>query len=186
LLAQTVEVVSLNGSAVLVWSRTMSLADADSFVSSNAPNRFFRQHHEVEDPQVDEKAFRPAWRIRAQLDRLLYEGKITGFEWRVAGWLRSCHERAHGSELRSPLAQVGMPGRAPRGGWRHDDPNARRAAAGEHLRHMEQALGPVVYGLVLAVVVEDLSWRELGKRCGCHAKTARAWAIEAVKVLATV
>jgi hypothetical protein len=45
---------------------------------------------------------------------------------------------------------------------------------------------PVVYPIVTAVVVEDLPWCELGKRYGVHAKTARAWAIEAIEVLATV
>ena len=44
----------------------------------------------------------------------------------------------------------------------------------------------MVFPLVVAVVVEDLSWAELGRRCGVHAKTAKTWAIEAVKVLATV
>jgi hypothetical protein len=163
----------------------MSLADADSFTPSNAPSRFYRQHHEVEAPEVNERAFRPAWRVRTQLDRLLLDGLITGFEWRVAGWLRSCYERGYSSELRSPMAQLGMAGHGSHP-WRRGDSASRRAQAREYLHHVEQAMGPVVYPIVLAVVVEDVPWRELGKRCGVHAKTAKSWAVEAVRVLARV
>jgi hypothetical protein len=163
----------------------MSLADADSFPSSNAPNRFYRQHHQVEDPQVDEKAFRPHWRVRTQLDKLALEGKISGFEWRVAGWLRSCYERAYGGDLRSPMARLGMAGRGSHH-WRRENPAGRKAQAREYLYHVEKSLGPVVFPLVVAVVVEDLSWAELGRRWNCHGGTAKAWAIEAVKALAGV
>jgi len=109
----------------------MSLADADSFRSSNAPNRFYRQHHEVEAPQVDEKAFRPAWRVRTQLDKLLLDGLISPYEWRIAGWLRSCHERAFGSDLASPMARLGMAGRGSHH-WRRENPAGRRAQAREY------------------------------------------------------
>jgi hypothetical protein len=99
--------------------------------------------------------------------------------------LRLTHERAFGNDLRLPMAALGMPGRGfPH--WRREDPSARRAAAREYLVHVEQALGPVVYPIVLAVVVEDEQWCELGKRYRVHAKTTRSWAVEAVKVLATV
>jgi hypothetical protein len=162
----------------------MSLAEPDSSTASNAPNQFARQHHEVEAPQVDERAFRPAWRIRTQIDKLALEGKIGGFEWRVAHWLRSCYERAYGGDLRSPMVQLGMAGRGSHP-WRRES-STQRAQAREYLHHVEQVMGPVVYPIVIAVVVEDVSWRELGKRCGVHAKTAKAWAVEAVKVLATV
>jgi hypothetical protein len=163
----------------------MPLAEPESFVSSNAPNRFFKQHHEVEAPQVDERAFRPAWRIRTQIDKLALEGKITGFEWRVAGWLRSCYERGYGSDLRSTLPQLGMAGRGSHH-WRRENPEGRKAQAREYLHHVEQVMGPIVYPIVIAVVVEDVPWRELGTRYGVHAKTAKAWAIEAVKALAGV
>jgi len=67
-----------------------------------------------------------------------------------------------------------------------EDTAARRPAARHCLDHIEQALGPVVYPIVLAVVVDDLPWAKLGQRCGCHAKTAKVWAVEALKALATV
>jgi hypothetical protein len=166
-------------------SINMSLTDADSFTGSNAPNPFFRQHHEVEAPEVSARAFRPAWRVRTRLDRLALEGLITGFEWRVATWLRSCYERGYGSDLQSPMTRLGMAGQS---NWRggREDPAQRRAAAREYLHHIEKTLGATVYSIVVAVVVDDLPWRELAKRCGCHSKTAKSWGVEAVKLLATV
>jgi hypothetical protein len=157
----------------------------DPHSSSNAPNAFYRQHHQVEAPEVSDRAFRPGWRVRTQLDRLLLDGQITGFEWRIAGWLRSCAERTAGGDLRSPMTALGMPGRS-RYGRRRDGPTPRQLQARAHLRHVERTLGPVVYSIVIAVVVEDLPWCALGKHYGVHAKTARRWAIEAIKVLATV
>jgi hypothetical protein len=83
------------------------------------------------------------------------------------------------------MAQLGMAGRGSHH-WRRENPAGRRADARKYLHHVEQVLGPVVYPIVVAVVAEDLPWCELGRRCGVHAKTARSWAIEAIKALATV
>ena len=74
------DTVLLAGSTITMWSFAMAIVDADSVSSSNAPGSFFRQHHEVEGPEVSARAFRPAWRVRTKLDQLALEGKITGFE----------------------------------------------------------------------------------------------------------
>jgi hypothetical protein len=184
LLAQAADAVSFGGSTIAMGSISMSLAEPDSFISSNAPTSFFRQHHEVEAPEVSERAFRPAWRVRTRLDRLLFEGAITPWEFRIAAWLRRCHERGYGSELQSPMTRLGMAGHS---SWRgRENPADRRASARQYLAFVEKAMGPIVYGIVVAVVVDDLPWRELGRRCNCHASTARSWGVEAIKVLATV
>jgi hypothetical protein len=148
----------------------MSLADADSF-TSNAPTSFFRQHHPVEQPEINNRAFRPYFRVRTRLEKLAREGAISGFEYRVSLWLRSCYERGYSSDLQSAMPRLGM---AVHSSWRsREDPASRRAQAREYLVHVEKAL-------------DDLSWARPGQRLNCHAKTAKVWAVQAIKALATV
>jgi hypothetical protein len=46
---------------------------------------YYRQHRTFEAPQVDGVAFRKHWRPRTKHDRLLIDGCISWFEWRITG-----------------------------------------------------------------------------------------------------
>jgi hypothetical protein len=163
----------------------MALVDTDPFSSSNAPNPFFRQHHEVEAPEVSARAFRPAWRVRTKLDRLALDGAITGFEWRIAKLAAQLLRARLRQRPQSTLPRRGMPGRAPYV-REYEDPSARRAAAREYLVDVERTMGATVYGILLGVMVDDLSGAGLGRRLDRDPKTAKGWAIAALKALATV
>jgi len=57
---------------------------------SNAPTTFYRQHHVVEAPAIDEREFRPAWRVKTKLMLLVECGRIDRRQFEVAmafkGW----------------------------------------------------------------------------------------------------
>ena len=53
-------------------------------MNKSAPSAWYRQHHEVEAPRVDDRHFRPAWRVLTRLDGLLADRAITSAEWHAA------------------------------------------------------------------------------------------------------
>src|SRR5262249_54017831 len=53
-------------------------------VTTAAPTPQFRQHHNVEAPQVDSTAFRQGWRVTTRLDALLEAGRIDKEQWEAA------------------------------------------------------------------------------------------------------
>jgi hypothetical protein len=48
---------------------------------------------------------------------------------------------------------------------------------------LQDALGAAIFNLVELVAVEDLSWAVIGRRVRCDPKTARSWAIAAIRAL---
>jgi hypothetical protein len=63
-------------------------APPDPGVNESAPSAAYRQHHDVEAPRVDERHFRPAWRVLTRLDGLLADHVIPSAEWHVAADFR--------------------------------------------------------------------------------------------------
>jgi hypothetical protein len=57
-------------------------------MNESAPSALYRQHHDVEVPRVDDRHFRPAWRVLTRLDGLLAEKAITAAEWHAAADFR--------------------------------------------------------------------------------------------------
>jgi len=55
----------------------------------SAPTALYRQHHDVEAPRVDDRHFRPAWRVLTRLDGLLADRAITSAEWHAAADFRA-------------------------------------------------------------------------------------------------
>jgi hypothetical protein len=53
-------------------------------MNESAPSALYRQHHDVEAPRVDDRHFRPAWRVLTRLDGLLADKAITAAEWHAA------------------------------------------------------------------------------------------------------
>src|SRR5262252_8064146 len=88
--------------------------------SSTSPSKYRRQHHEIEQPAIDSRHFRPAHRVRATLDKLLLERAITPREWQAGTEYRATVEYAFGGLLGTSLPQIGTgrrpehSGRAPR------------------------------------------------------------------------
>jgi hypothetical protein len=50
-------------------------------------------HHDVEAPRVDDRHFRPAWRVLTRLDALLADKAITAAEWHAAADYRELWDR---------------------------------------------------------------------------------------------
>jgi hypothetical protein len=142
------------------------------------PSRWLRQHHGLEPPMIDLGAWRPYWRIRTRLDRLLLDGAITPHEWQAAVRLRRIIEAA-----RSAVLPVHRLDGEPRGGV-SGPALARRVDAMARLEQVRAGLGAFAVALLEACLVDDCSWRYLGDRLGIDPKTARAWTITALHALA--
>ena len=144
------------------------------------PSRWWRQHHGLEAPAIDFGAWRPYWRLRTRLDRLLLDGAITVHEWRQAVQLRRLVEAARAAVL--PIHRLdGEPS-----GGDSGPALARRVDAMARLDQVRAGLGVFALGLLEACLVDDCSWRYLGDRLGVDPKTARAWTIIALRALATL
>jgi hypothetical protein len=57
-------------------------------MNESGPSVLYRQHHDVESPRVDDRHFRPAWRVLTRLDGLLADHAITSAEWHAAADFR--------------------------------------------------------------------------------------------------
>jgi hypothetical protein len=134
--------------------------------------------HDVEAPRIDDRHFRPAWRVITRLDGLLADKAITAAEWHAA------------DDFRELVDQV-------RSDPRHSGPSARPEIhfrnwvagdldASARLHQIRAVLGDCVCNLLEAALVQDLSWAALGRHYRCDPKTARAWVIAAIKALRTV
>lgn len=142
------------------------------------PSPFLRQHHGLEPPAIDFGQWRPYWRVRTRLDRLLLDGAISPHEWSAAVRLRSLFEAAYAAML-------------PTRSWDHEPHGrssgpamARRISAFAQLEAVRASLGPFALWLLEACLADDASWRYLGDRLGVDPKTVRAWAISAIRALA--
>jgi hypothetical protein len=146
------------------------------------PSPEFRRHHDVTAPQVDSTAFRQGWRVVTRLDQLRADGAIDAATYDAAIAVRTDCEVAFGRSRSTPL--MALPG----GGGhiaKHDRQLARVEAVGR-LRRLAHRLGAFDATLIDQCVVLDLSWPEIGRRLGgIHHQTARAYAIQALRRLAS-
>lgn len=145
------------------------------------PSKFYQQHHAIDPPAIDAQSFRPYWRLRTRLDQLLLDGAISYPEWRAARLFRALCETALAGAFRTQSLNRG-----------DGDPlgialaATRRIDASRRLLAIRGHLGAPAAELLEKHLVDDLSWATLGQRLGVHPKTARTWAIAAVKALAAV
>lgn len=145
---------------------------------TNAPTRELRQHHDVEAPRVDERAFRQGWIIRTRLDQLLNDERITRGEYQSATEFRAAWISAR--ELRGP--EGGMIRVA--GARDRDAATIARLEAARRVRVVEHSLGRLAFALVTACVIEDLSWASIAKYCHRNPETIRDWTVSAIRGLA--
>jgi len=146
---------------------------------SNAPLPELRHHHDVDAPQVDAHAFRQGWRIRTRLDALLADRRITPAEWQAAVEYRDLAATARG------IRTLGLLGRLHTASDREAGVIARLDAE-TRVRASERRIGRLATALIVACVVEDLSWREIARRIGRTHETARNWTTLAVRALGAV
>ena len=151
-------------------------------MNESAPSSLYRQHHDVEAPRVDDRHFRPAWRVLTRLDALLADKAITSAEWHAAADFRELvdHVRCRAFTRSSAFGTV----RAAGNSFRNWGPGDLDASA--RLCQIRAVLGAWAYTLLEAALVRDLSWAALGRHYRCDPKTARAWVIAAIKALRTV
>ena len=154
-------------------------------VSESGPPSWRRQHGHVEAPNIDASEFRPFWRARSQLDKLVARDLITGmqWQWQAANTFRLIYEKAHQGELGTRDLSEGI----------YIDRNCRRRGSGEpdqqrlvalaRLQRVKRELGDVSYRIITWLAVEDFSWAEIGRRLKVDPKTARAWSLIALRSL---
>ena len=147
------------------------------------PTAEFLRHDAVEPPLIDARHFRAHWRVRTPLDRLLADRAITAREYRAGVEFRDLAGRAQ-------RAGLGVPLWLRRGGHPVPDGNIdqleRQLDATTKLHQIALHLGAVMYALLDAAVVQNLSWAAIGRGFGIDPKTARAWSITAIRALAQI
>jgi hypothetical protein len=142
------------------------------------PTPQFRDHHDVEEPRVDDRAFRQGWRVRTRLDQLLADARIKPDEWQTASEYRQTWAIAR--ELAGPEpGMIRITGAASA-----DAATIARLDAATTLRLVEEAIGPFAARLLLASVVHDLAWAVLARHLGKHPETVRDWTVLAIRALA--
>jgi hypothetical protein len=147
---------------------------------SNQPGDAYRQHHDVEAPRVDDRAFRQGWRVVTRLDGLLAEGRITTGTWQAAAEYRDAWDA-----LRQTSTGSGS------GGSLHVETNGARDRHPGRLDRIarinaaEHAIGATSAGLCRACILDDVSWHALGQYLGVRNVTARDRTVDALGALAT-
>jgi hypothetical protein len=144
---------------------------------SNAPSPEYRQHHQVDPPHIGRSEFRPAWRVRTQLDTLLVRGFIGRDEYLAGDRFRALWHHAFGSLTPSSLRR--MTEALIDGTRALREPRVPVAAIGRVVE-LEQRLGKPTFNLLVCLLVLDLPWVELAKRCRLHRTTAKQHAVNAL------
>jgi hypothetical protein len=122
---------------------------------SKAPAAEYRQHHEVEAPQVDTTRFRQGWRVSTRLDGLLEASAIDREAWEAAGQWRRL------AEPTAPMRSQPWDARVDHSLTANDAAALHRVRAGAALRACAEALGELRIRLLELHVIRDVSWREL-------------------------
>jgi hypothetical protein len=141
---------------------------------------WYRQHHELDAPAVDEHTFRPFYRRRTRIDVLVADHAIAPAVYRAAVTYRSLAERATAAAWGAREFDEGRE-RMPR---MPSPASIDRVAARHRLDRVRALIGAFATGLCDAVIIEDLPWSELGRRHRVDPKTVKAWAIAALETMA--
>lgn len=144
------------------------------------PSPFFRQHHAVEAPLIDNRNFRQAFRVLTKLDQLLFDGAITKPVWRAGTLFRVTAEIVISEDYPNSSMMYNE-----HGGERDHTQN-HRLDARKRLRVVRAALSDRDHRLLWQHVVEDLNWSEIARRRNVHPKTVRRWTIAALNRLAAI
>ncbi len=153
--------------------------------SVSGPDRFFRQHGEIEAPAINDKEFRPAWRRVSRLDQLLRDHAISGREWRCAVNFRSVYEKAYrgtlsGQDRNAVYVDQHCRQRSQR------EPTESALDAGGRLMVIRRTLGPCVFALLVPIVVDDNAWTAIAQHFGVYPRTIKRCSVTALQALATL
>jgi hypothetical protein len=147
-------------------------------VATNRPTPQYQRHHDVTAPQIDGRAFQPAWRVSARLDQLLASGKIEPDQHEAAcKWRRWTEQTA-------PLRAQPWDIRVDHPVTANDAAMLHRITAAARLRACAAALGELRTRLLHCCLIDDRSWRDIAGLLRCIDKTARDRLIEAIAALA--
>jgi hypothetical protein len=147
-------------------------------VTTNSPTPQFRQHHQVQAPQVDGAAFRQGWRVATRLDGLLEAGRIDREQWDAAAeWRRW-------AEVISPMKAQSWDLRIDTPLMPNDAGMLFRVNAASKLRACIAAIGELRIRLLECCVLRDRSWAEVGQAMRVSDKTAKDYVVEALGALA--
>jgi hypothetical protein len=127
-------------------------ARPDRRMNESGPSALYRQHHDVEAPSVDERHFRPAWRVLTRLDGLLADKAITAAEWHAAADYRELWGVSHATLIGSSIGRASI-GTA--GHQAFDVSLAGELDALARLREVRRALGAWPCTLLYLSVVRD-------------------------------
>jgi hypothetical protein len=150
---------------------------------SGAPSPHYRQHHELEAPSIDMASFRPFWRVRRPIDKLLIAGEITAYEWRCASAFRALYEIALAAQIKAAC----LDGSACRAGHLVNlQPSERRLAALRRLHDLHARLDDHDVRILEMAIVAEVKWCVLARSLIVHPKTARGRAIAAIRILGQI
>ena len=116
---------------------------------------FYRQHHAVEAPAVDERQFRTSWRVRTKLDKLFDDGAIAIDEWRAGLAFRATAEQATRTALLTSSWNSIATGKYCRPPAREMTEAQPDAVA--RLRQVSARLGRFTFALLTACLIHDAS-----------------------------
>jgi hypothetical protein len=156
----------------------MARTQERALVTTARPTPEFTAHHDVEEPRVDERAFRQGWIVRTRLDQLLADDRISRAEWQAASEYRQTWAIAR--ELVG--VEPGMIRVA--GASSADAAMIARVDAVTKLRLVEAAIGSLYARLLLACLVHDLAWARIARFIGKHPETVRDRTVLAIRSLA--
>ena len=142
------------------------------------PTAAYLQHHPVEPPRIDTQTFRPGWRVTTRLDQLRQSGAISAGQWQACVEYRRAWE-AIGSSLRVQNLEPSTGGGA--------DLHGRQlflAITMARIRAVEDRTSATTVRLAYRVILEDVTWAQLGRQLRCDWRTARVQAIGAVRRVA--
>jgi hypothetical protein len=148
-------------------------------VVSNAPTAFYRQHRTVEAPAIDEREFRPAWRVKTKLMLLVECGRIDRHQLEAAMAFKGWCEVIGRQRTSAWLAVRVDGGRRPEGLVSEHQIDAARRLAGA-----TTALGRERIRLLHWALIDDLPWIEIGRRIRLRPRTAIVRVVEAIAGLA--
>jgi hypothetical protein len=144
------------------------------------PTPFFRQHHAIEAPAIDQWHFRTYYRVWTRLDQLKADHAISPYVWLCGCEYRHIAELVLSDDWKCPSFEAIGAGGIPY------DPSRGRIDAGNRKAEIRKHLGAFAVNLLELHLVGDLPWETLGKLYGVHRKTVRGWTIECLEGLAFV
>lgn len=149
----------------------------------STPLEYLRQHRSLDAPAIDMQAFRPFWKVKSRIDRLHADELISWFEWRCASDFQNLYDKALGSQVKASSLDGTGRGSGYRASLR---PSDHQLMALRRLCDLRGRLDRETVRLLEAVIVDELSWCELGKRLRVRACTAKRKAIIALSRLGQV